>query len=53
LIKFLINQNASPAGDRKWLREEGALREIGKANLLLAMDCCAEVSQIASIAPTR
>jgi hypothetical protein len=53
LIEFLINQKASPAEDKQWLREEGALKKIGKANLLLAMDCCAEVSQLASIAPTR
>jgi hypothetical protein len=51
----LITQQCKPVSesDKKWLREEGALKEIGKAKLLVAIDCCAEVSQIASIALTR
>jgi uncharacterized protein (DUF2267 family) len=52
LIEFLITQKDSPVEDKKY-QEEGVFKEIGQANLLLAMDCCAEVSQIASIAPTR
>jgi hypothetical protein len=35
------------------LRDREALKEKGLANLLLAMDCCAEVSQLATIAQAR
>jgi hypothetical protein len=54
LIEFLIAQKYEqvPSG-KPGLRDREALQEKGLANLLLAMDCCAEVSQSAAIAKAR